>query len=295
MPNTSLTNAKNEKNDEFYTRLKDVEAELSQYIQYFKDKVIYLPCDDVNSAFWKYFQNNFETIKPKKVIATTKELPYGTITMCADTSSYYTSMLDDDGDFITSTHCQKIIEECDIIITNPPFSLFRPFLSQILKYKKQFLIIGSQNAFTYKEVFPYLKDGTIWTGYNMVKEFYQEDGSIKKFGNVCWFTNLPTTKQNSPLELKKEYNPKLYPKYDNYDAINVDKAVNIPKDYDGIMGVPITFLSKICLSQFKIIGMSASWDETPEMKKIKTSATKRHGPFINGKEKYRRLFIQRIN
>ena len=214
--------------------------------------------------------------------------------MCADNRDYISTM-DDDGDFLTSEHCQRIIEECDIIITNPPFSIFRPFLTKILQNNKQFLIIGNQNAFGYKEVFPYLKDGSIWTGYNMVKEFYQPDGTTKKFGNICWFTNLPTTKHNTPLELEKEYDPQVYPMYDNYKAINVDKAINIPKDYNGVMGVPITFLNKIDLTQFRIIGISASWDETSEMKQIKTSPTKRHGAFVHGKEKYKRLFIVRIN
>ena len=291
MPNDSLNKAKAQKNDEFYTRLEDVEAELSQYTQYFKDKIIYLPCDNSNSAFWLYFQNNFDIIQPKKILASTKAEPYGTIDMLVN-GQHYTSTLDDDGDFVLSEHCQRLIDECDIIITNPPFSKFRSFLTKILENQKKFLIIGNQNAFAYKEVFPYLKSGEIRTGYNMVKKFIQFDGSIKQFGNICWFTNLPTTKSEKPLELKKEYDPALYPKYDNYNAINIDRAVDIPKDYNGIMGVPITFLDKICLSQFKIIGVSASWDETPEMKEIKTSPKKRHGPFINGKEKYKRLFIK---
>lgn len=292
--NTSLTAAKRNKNDEFYTRLEDVETELSKYTDQFKNKTIYLPCDDTSSAFWIYFKNNFDIIQPKAVIATCKKEPNGSV--CIKTSSNngnVVSYLEDNGDFLLSDECADVLENCDIVITNPPFSMFRPFLTKILKYNKQFLIIGSQNAFAYKEVFPYLKSGEIKTGYNMVKKFYQPDGSIKEFGNICWFTNLETTKTEKFLELVKEYNSNDYPKYDNYDAINVDRAVNIPKDYNGIMGVPITFLDKICLNQFEIIGVSASWDETPEMKAIKTSSTKRHGPFINGKEKYKRLFIKK--
>ena len=289
--NESLAAAKRNKNDEFYTRIEDVEAELKNYIQYFKDKIIYLPCDDTTSSFWLYFKENFNTIQPKYVIATCKDLPFGNCYILSK-NGIVSSKLKDSGDFFSSDEYIDTLKLCDVVITNPPFSIFRPFLSQIFKYDKKFLIIGNQNAFAYKEVFPYLKSGEIRTGYNMVKKFIQPDGSTKQFGNICWFTNLPTTKSEKPLELKKEYNPTLYPKYDNYNAINVDRAVDIPKDYNGIMGVPITFLDKICLSQFKIIGVSASWDETPEMKEIKTSPKKRHGPFINGKEKYKRLFIK---
>ena len=206
--NESLAAAKRNKNDEFYTRIEDVEAELKNYIQYFKDKIIYLPCDDTTSSFWLYFKENFNTIQPKYVIATCKDLPFGNC-------------------YILSKDGIVSLKLCDVVITNPPFSIFRPFLSQILKYDKKFLIIGNQNAFAYKEVFPYLKSGEIRTGYNMVKKFIQPDGSTKQFGNICWFTNLPTTKSEKPLELKKEYNPTLYPKYDNYDAINVDKVCDI--------------------------------------------------------------------
>lgn len=310
--NSALHTAKSIKNDEFYTRYEDIEAELMYYKDYFKDKVVYLPCDDPVrnndgfkfSEFWSFFVDNFNDFGLKRLIATHYEDSHNSaykIYIDKVDGEYMTDddakqeNLKGDGDF-RSPECIEIMKECDIICTNPPFSYFREFVSQIMACKKDFLIIGNQNAFTYKEIFPLMRDGKIWTGYNMVKKFYQPDGSIKQFGNVCWFTNLHTSKHDEPLILTKSYKdmPYNYPKYDNYNAINVDRVIDIPKDYNGVMGVPITFLDKICLSQFELIGMSASWDESPKMKKIKTSNTKRHGPFVNGKEKYRRIFIRKI-
>ena len=148
-----------------------------------------------------------------------------------------------DGDF-RSPECIEILKECDIVCTNPPFSLFREFVDAIMNYNKLCLIIGNQNAFTYKEIFQLIKDNKLWTGYNMVKQFNQPDGSIKKFGNICWFTNMKVNKYIEKLVLTKTYNPIDYPKYDNYDAIEVGRVANIPKDYDGVMGVPITFIDK---------------------------------------------------
>jgi len=190
---------------------------------------------------------------------------------------HYTSTLDDDGDFVLSEHCQRLIDECDIIITNPPFSKFRPFLAKILENQKKFLIIGNQNAFKYKDIFPLFKDNIIWTGYNMVKEFYQPDGSTKKFGNVCWFTNLPTTRRNNELPLKKEYSPEKYPEISNYKgAINVNRLIDIPKDWNGLMGVPITYIDKHCPTQFEIVDCCTA-------------------PIVNGVAKYSRIIIQKIN
>lgn len=313
--NTALAAAKRAKNDEFYTRYEDIEVELMKYRSYFKDKVIYLPCDDPisefnpefkKSAFWDFFVANFENFDIKRLIATHIEdeghsaykiwIDRDNLEQAGDPDgAAIQEDLTGTGDF-RSPECCQILDESDIVITNPPFSLFREFVSWILAHKKRFLIIGNQNAFAYKEIFPYLQNGDMWTGYNSVKKFLQPDGTIKQFGNVCWFTNLPTTKREEPLILTKSYKdaPYNYPVYDNYNAINVDRVVDIPKDYDGVMGVPITFLDKLCPTQFEIIGVSASWNETPRMKEIKTSATKRHGPFINGKEKYKRLFIKRI-
>jgi len=302
--NSNLHSAKRVKNDEFYTRYEDIETEVMKYRKYFRGKVIYLPCDDPaekKSEFWSFFINNFDAFGLKKLIATHYDEFGKAYKIWVENDLNRDGYIDDDdvlqedlegnGDF-RSPECIDILKESDIVITNPPFSLFREFIHTIVNNNKYFLVIGNQNAFGYKEIFPLLKDNIIWTGYNMVKKFYQPDGSIKEFGNVCWFTNLPTSKRNDKMILTKVYNPYDYPKYDNYDAINVNRIIDIPKDYSGIMGVPITFLDKFSPNQFTIVGMSASWDESDEMKKIKTSAKRRHGPFIDGKEKYKRVFVK---
>ena len=187
------------------------------------------------------------------------------------------------GDF-RSPECTDILEECDIVCTNPPFSMFREFTDWIMKKNKSFLIIGSQNAFTYKETFKSIKENRIWTGYNMVKKFYQPDGSIKEFGNICWFTNMENSKRNEEFVFTKTYNPIDYPKYDNYDAIEVSKIVNIPSDYDGVMGVPITFIYKYNPNDFEILGDSRYHDGSDTANDIN---------FINGKGLYRRVLIRR--
>ena len=185
------------------------------------------------------------------------------------------------------------MNECDIVCTNPPFSLFRSFVDTILKANKQFLIIGNQNAFTYKEIFKLIKENKIWTGYNMVKEFNQPDGSIKKFGNVCWFTNMKTTKREEEFVFTSEYNSINYPKYDNYDAIEVSRLVNIPDNYYDVMGVPITFINKYNPNQFEILGHTTSSDKSPEVEKLRTNPKYRSAGRINGKAKYHRIFIRR--
>lgn len=296
--NTSLHNAKQAKNDEFYTRFEDIEAEVMKYRKQFRDKVVYLPCDDPaekKSEFWSFFVSNFESFGLKKLIATHYE----------ENGQAYKIWIDrdndlngdgwiDDGDAIQedltgngdfrSPECIEILKECDIVCTNPPFSLFREFVNVIITHGKQCLIIGNQNAFTYKEIFPLIKDNKLWTGYNMVKEFNQPDGSVKKFGNVCWFTNMKTSKRNEEQVLTKTYNAIDYPKYDNYDAIEVSKVVNIPKNYDGVMGVPITFLDKYNPNNFEILNCSAYSDPG------------RYGCgalYVNKKKKYARILIRR--
>lgn len=306
--NTNMYKARNAKDDEFYTKFSDIEAEIMKYRKQFKNKIVYLPCDDPadkKSEFWSFFLNNFDNFELRKLIATHYDTNGKAYKIWVEEDLNHDGYIDDDdvlqedlignGDF-HSDECTEILKECDIVVTNPPFSLFRDFVQWILKENKKFLIIGNQNAFTYKDIFPLMRDKIIWTGYNMVKEFNRPDGTTQKFGNVCWFTNLHTSKHDEPSILTKSYYNASYKylKYDNYDAINVDKIVDIPKDYDGVMGVPITFLDKICFSQFELIGMSASWDEVPQMKEIKTSSTHRHNPFLNGKEKYRRIFIRKI-
>ena len=294
--NTNLSRAKKVKNDEFYTRYEDIESEVMKYRKQFKGKVVYLPCDDPaekKSEFWSFFVNNFDAFGLKKLIATHFDENGKAYKIWIDSDASGDGYIDDadamqedligNGDF-RSPECTDILEECDIVCTNPPFSMFREFTDWIMKKNKSFLIIGSQNAFTYKETFKSIKENRIWTGYNMVKKFYQPDGSIKEFGNICWFTNMENSKRNEEFVFTKTYNPIDYPKYDNYDAIEVSKIVNIPSDYDGVMGVPITFIYKYNPNDFEILGDSRYHDGSDTANDIN---------FINGKGLYRRVLIRR--
>jgi len=208
--------------------------------------------------------------------------------------------LEGDGDF-RSDECIELLKESDIVVTNPPFSLFREYVAQLMEYDKKFLIIGSINAITYKEIFPLIKDNRMWLGYGFrggnayfkivnIHDYadgvYDSDTGLVKFRNCCWFTNLDIAKRHEDLFLYEEYTPEKYPKYDNYDAINVDKVVEIPKDYFGVMGVPITFLDKYNPDQFEIIGViNHGSDHEWDLCKC----------VINGKEKFKRIAIKRIN
>ena len=199
--------------------------------------------------------------------------------------------LSGDGDFRNS-ECINILKEADIIITNPPFSLFRDFIEVIINNKKEFLIIGNQNAITCKEIFRLIKENKLWTGINQVKEFSKPDGTTQVFGNVCWFCNLDNKKRHENIILSKRYNEKDYIKYDNYNAINVNKLADIPLDYDGYMGVPITFISKYNPEQFDIIGNSRELAEDMYINGEKVKNTKRF--YINEKELYDRVVIRKI-
>lgn len=257
--NVNLHKAKNTKNDEFYTRLTDVSKEMMHYKKHFKDKIIFCNCDDPTwSAFWEYFHINFTEFGLKKLISTHYDREKATYKMeyiGGDDNNIEVGVktyLEGNGDF-RSQECIDILDEADIVVTNPPFSLFREYVTVLIKHDKKFLIIGSQNAITYKEFFPLLRDDKVRIGCNSVKEFRKPDGSIKKFGNICWYTNLDIAKHHEKLTLWKNYTPEEYLKYDNYDAINVDKIANIPVDYDGVIGVPITFLDKYNPDQFEIV------------------------------------------
>ena len=194
------------------------------------------------------------------------------------------SLLKGDGDF-RSSECIKLLEQADIVVTNPPFSLFREFVDQLVRYNKQFLIIGSDNAITYKDIFKLIKENRIWSGYGKVKEFLKPDGSTQKFGNIGWFTNLKHNKRYEGIDLCMPYkgSEQDYPKYDNYDAIEVSKTKNIPKDYYGVMGVPISFLDKYNPNQFEILGIanSARWIDYECF------------TIISGKRVYNRLMVIR--
>lgn len=259
--NANLHKAKDAKNDEFYTQLTDVAKELMHYKEHFRDKIVLCNCDDPTwSAFWKYFHLNFSELGLKKLISTHYDREDATYKMeytggdDNDIEVGVKTPLEGNGDF-RNQECLDLLDECDVVVTNPPFSLFREYVAVLMEHKKKFLIIGNKNAITYKEFFPLLKDDEVWIGCTNVKEFLQPDGSIKKFGNIGWFTNLDVAKRHEKLILWKQYTPEEYPKYDNYDAINVDKVSEIPIDYDGVMGVPITFLDKYNPEQFEIIGM----------------------------------------
>lgn len=257
MSNQNLLTAKNKKNDEFYTRLEDIQKELNNYKEYFKDKIIYCNCDDIyTSNFYKYFKDNFNKLGIKKIIATNLSLDNTAYKTEFDNNSKESrTELRGNGDF-RSEECVKLLQESDIIVTNPPFSLFREYIAQLIKYNKDFLIIGNMNAATYKEIFPLFKNNQVWFGYTSPKIFITPDRTEKKFGNILWYTNLESGKRHCRIDLKNCYygNENSYPKYDNYDAIEVSKVVNIPKDYYGLMGVPVTFLNKYCLEQFELIG-----------------------------------------
>lgn len=291
MSNQNLLTAKNKKNDEFYTRLEDIQKELDNYKEYFKDKIIYCNCDDIyTSNFYKYFKDNFNKLGIKKIIATNLSLDSTAYKTEFDNNSKESrTELRGNGDF-RSEECVKLLQESDIIITNPPFSLFREYIAQLIKYNKDFLIIGNMNAATYKEIFPLFKNNQVWFGYTSPKIFITPDRTEKKFGNILWYTNLESGKRHCRIDLKNCYygNENSYPKYDNYDAIEVSKVVNIPKDYYGLMGVPVTFLNKYCPEQFELIGHDH--DLTGD-----GGAGISDGQFIcKGKNVYKRILIKLV-
>ena len=198
--------------------------------------------------------------------------------------------LQGNGDF-RNQECIELLNESDIVVTNPPFSLFREYVAQLMEYGKKFIIIGSKNAITYKEFFPLLKDNKVWIGYNSVNDFQQPDGSFKKFGNIGWFTNLGIKKRHEKIVLRKIYTPEEYPTYDNYEAINVNKTVEIPSDYDGVMGVPISFLDKYNPSQLEIVGWSRHNDLNMDGGYWKKGTC--NDALIGGKLVYRRILIRK--
>lgn len=290
--NKTLHTAKKGKNDEFYTLYEDIDRELIHYKDQLYDKIIYCNTDDENSNFWKYLINNFHNLKIKKLIAThhsnnnSYKLEY--------TNTLIKTSLIGNGDF-RSEECIEILKECDIVITNPPFSLFREYITLLITHNKQFLIISNINALTYKDVFGYIKDNKTWLGINMgrgisgfiVPEHYDLYGTETKIdgvnriispNNCMWLTNLSNNIRNEFIPLTKNYN-NSYQKYDNYDAINVNKTKDIPKDYYDYMGVPITFLHKFNPNQFEIIKFRKG-DDNKDLS-------------VNGKCPYFRIIIKR--
>ena len=283
--NTNLSKAKKEKNDEFYTQMNDVEKELMHYKEHFKNKVVLCNCNDPEwSAFWKYFHLQFKALGLKKLIATTyneEGLAYKLEYSGGndnDTDVCTKTPLEGDGDF-RNKECLALLEECDIVVTNPPFSKFREYMVLLMQYQKKFLVIGNINAVTYKEIFPLIRDNQLWWGistngsnrYFRVPDSYELTEKTGKIENgikyafvkgVMWYTNLETGKRHKELvrDLNEDYDPEKYPKYDNYDAINVDKVLKIPRDYYGVMGVPITFLGKYNPDEFEIVAFRKGKD-----------------------------------
>ena len=322
--NSNLGAAKRAKNDEFYTQLTDIEKELRHYRRHFKGVAVLCNCDDpFESNFFKYFVLNFNRLGLKKLIATCyegsavaeyhdgKAKPYkAVVTTVYDTTGDGGVDMEDvrnlfelgenelvelegDGDF-RSEECLALLDEADIVVTNPPFSLFREYVSTLMEHKKKFIIICNKNAITYKEIFPLLKDNSVWLGSESPFEFFTPDGMTKRVNGLTrWYTNLDIKKRHEDLILVKKYagHEDEYPKYDNYDAIEVSKVADIPLDYDGVMGVPITFLNKYSSDQFEIVGATESegkgfscglWDESSGIAQ----------PLIKGVRKYKRIFIR---
>ena len=302
--NTNLHKASQAKNDEFYTQLADIENELKHYKEQFRDKVVFLNCDDpYESNFFKYFASNFNYLGLKQLIATSyKPSPIAntqlglfgdssTLTVLkgrpkvtankfiinevhdidgdgafdlrdiaeqlkANKNNEWTP-LKGEGDF-RGEESLELLKQADIVVTNPPFSLFREYIAQLIEYDKKFLVIGNKNAISYQDVFKLFKENKLWLGYSSPNEFYIPDGSLTKQvqGLTRWFTNLETTKRNEMHILYKKYNPNEHPTYDNYDAIEVSKVSDIPMDYRNVMGVPVTFLDKYNPNQFEILGIT---------------------------------------
>ena len=286
--NKGLGNAKVNKKDEFYTQLNDIANEMRHYTQYFKGKTVLCNCDDPRvSNFFQYFALKFETLGLKKLITTCYKNQEPNLfsehnseraiylvyegdkngNKVPDPEEIGIHYLKGDGDF-RSKECIELLKEADIVVTNPPFSLFREYIAQLIKFDKKFIIIGHQNAIKYKEVFPYIRDNKLWLGHgfkggaaHFISKYddtavggEHKEGMIRVSG-VVWFTNLPTKKRTEKLILTERYSPEKYPKFENFDAINVNKTSDIPCDYFGYIGVPITFIDKYNPEQFDIIGV----------------------------------------
>lgn len=317
--NKNLHLAKVSKKDEFYTQLSDIEKEMRHYKPHFKNKVVFCNCDDPRiSNFFHYFSYNFENLELKKLITTCyKNQERDLFSENKSEKAIYLEYTGDkngdkvpnpeeigivhlkgDGDF-RSKESIELLKQADIVVTNPPFSLFREYVAQLIEHDKKFIIIGHQNSITYKEIFKLIKENKIWLGYgfnrnmaHFINKHYDDyasdndhkEGMIRVSG-IVWFTNIDTKKRHEDIILYKTYygNENEYPKYDNYDAINVDKTKDIPMDYKGHMGVPITFIDKYNPEQFEIIG---------QMVTTKLDEFNHGYPYINGKKIYARIIIK---
>lgn len=329
--NNTLRKAKDVKNDEFYTRLEDINEEMNNYEDKFRDKIVFCNCDDPTwSNFWKYFHMNFEYLGLKKLITTHYEIDGKNSYKIeysggndTDFEDGVVTQLQENGDF-RSDECVALLDEADIVVTNPPFSLFREYITLLIEHKKDFIILGNMNAITYKEVFPLMKENKIWLGCrSLSRDMYfdvpkerrtwlvenKKEGSAYKIidgivmgrlASACWFTNIDHQKRHQTIETtylyskKEELYPDLYPKYDHYDAIEVSKISEIPMDYEKLMGVPITFLGKYNPEQFEIIDALNRYAllDTQNTNKYVQSIHS-HTCNIGGKSTYFRIVIKR--
>ena len=335
--NSNLNHAKKAKNDEFYTQLADIERELSHYKEHFRGKTVLCNCDDPRiSNFFHYFAYNFEHLGLKRLITTCYKNQDADLfsTHNSEQAIWLEYFGDKNGDHIPSpdeigihrfkgdgdfrsAECIELLKQADIVVTNPPFSLFREYVAQLIEYDKKFLIIGSKNAISYKEIFPLLKKNKMWIGITGVKTFMKPHGETQTFGNVGWYTNLEHSKRNEELITYREYTPEEYPAYDNYNAIEVAKVSDIPSNYYGIMGVPITFLDKYNPLQFEILGITENENNRNQNRSVECSIVsdivaeynahtnkesnliipgygKYDRPYIKGVRKYARILIRKI-
>ena len=320
--NADLNKANRAKKDEFYTQLTDIEKEMRFYREHFRGKVVFCNCDDPEySNFWRYFQLNFYELGLKQLISTHYEEDKPSYRMDIVSTDqgqqcgipdYVKTPLKQNGDF-RSPECIEILKEADIVITNPPFSLFREYIAQLVEYGKQFIIIGNMNAIHYKEVFPLIRDNKLWIGQSIhsgdrkfhVPDDYplnasgcgiDEDGrKFIRVKGIRWFSNIDVEQRHENLILYKTYTPEEYPKYENYDAINIDKVADIPCDYYGDMGVPDNFLDQYNPDQFIIVGLGCG-DLAKEIGITKNYRGRTDLAYrVNGKDKcpYSRIIIRR--
>lgn len=304
--NGNLHKARKDKNDEFYTKMSDVEDELRHYKGHFAGRSVLCNCDDPEwSSFWRYFVLNFEHLGLRRLVSThyqagvpSYSLAYDGLKNTDGAPIFIRTPLTGDGDF-RSPECVEMLNDADVVVTNPPFSLFREYVALMLSKGKRFVVVGNHNAITYKDIFSRLKDGGLWLGMTHPKEFGTPEGGMRKFGNICWYTNLEIRRRREDLPLFRSYAPAMHPIYDNYDGINIDRTQDIPVDWDGPMGVPITFLNKHNPSQFEILGSFNNGIQAQELGARKTEIRLKgkpqmwNGPTVGGSPVYFRIVIRR--
>lgn len=316
-----LGKAKRLKNDEYYTRYEDIEKELAHYKDYFNNKIVYCNCDDYRwSEFKNYFYNNFNNLKLKKLICTCfYNLNFNLFEEAKEQKAYkyeYDGInetiteLNNDGDF-RSSECIELLKECDVVATNPPFSLFREYIDMLYKHDKKFIVIGYYLAIIYKTIFPLYFQNKLFVGWNEIKHFYDKElENINRLCRAWWYTNFPVKKEVPFIKLTKHYTPEEYPKYDNFDAININSYKDIPCDYYDLMGVPITTINLLNKEQFELVGLLNNFEYMDKEKGLyrgsramyaeyrvwshKENIRTLHLAMLNGKSLFSRLLIKRV-